>query len=150
MARVFLPKSAATPYDPNPDETLEDIVASKCEVNVPPITVDEVTLFNWGTKEPKEVLRALIELVGCNEVNEAQPAKSKLNVARGSGGGKILLPKVWKKSGLAYEKVHKLVVKKQLPATAISITSLDKWFLPGDETCDIGYTLEGLHDRALK
>ena len=150
MARVFLPKSAATPYEPKPDETLEDIVASKCAVNVPPITVDEVTLFNWGTKEPKEVLRALIELVGCNEVIEAQPAKSKLNVARGPGGGKIFLPKVWKKSELAYEKVHKLVVKKQLPATAISITSLDKWFLPGDETCDIGYALEGLHDRALK
>jgi hypothetical protein len=150
MARVFLSKSEATEYTPSPDETLETIVATKCEVNVPPISVDEVTLFNWGTKEPKEVLRALIELVGCNEVNEGQPAKIKLNVARGPGGGKILLPKVWKKSGLAYEKVHKLVVKQQLPATAISITSLDKWFLPGDENCDIGYALEGLHDRALK
>jgi hypothetical protein len=150
MARVFLSKTAATEYTPSPDETLETIVATKCGVNVPPISVDEVTLFNWGTKEPKEVLRALIELVGCNEINEAQPAKSKLNVARGPGGGKILLPRVWKKSGLAYETVHKLVVKQQLPATAISITSLDKWFLPGDENCDIGYALEGLHDRALK
>ena len=26
---------------------------------------------------------------------------------------------------------------------------MDKWFLPGDETCDIGYALEGVHDRAL-
>lgn len=64
--------------------------------------------------------------------------------------GKLLLPKVWKKEGLAYEKVHELKVKQPLPATAISITKLDPWFLPGEEACDIGYSLEGVKARVQK
>ena len=67
-----------------------------------------------------------------------------------ASGGKILLPKLWKKGGLSYEQVHTLKVKKSLPASAISITSLDKWFLPADEACEVGYALEGLHAHALK
>src|SRR5438874_1115531 len=145
MPRVFKPRSEATSHSPLADDTLEDIVKTKCEAADPPITPDEVALFNWGTKEPKEVLRALVELIGCKEANETDPAKSKLDPARGPGGDdmKILLPKVWKKEGLDYEKVHTLKVKRVLPPTAISITSLDKWFLPLEESCDFGWALEG-------
>ncbi len=150
MPRVFKPRDEATSYTPVKDETFGDIVKTKCEVVDPPITLDEVALFNWGTKVPREVVRALVELVGCNEVDEADPAKCKMDLTRGPGAGKILLPKLWTKDGLAYETVHTLKVKKALPATAISITSLDKWFLPADESCDVGYALEGLHSRALK
>src|SRR5215813_13858707 len=131
MARLFKPASEATPHTVVADETLQNIVKTKCEAAVPPISVDEVALFNWGTKQPKEILRALVELIGCKEANEADPAKSKLDPVRGLGGSpKILLPKVFKIAGLALEKVHKLQAKLQLPATAIGITTLDKWFLP--------------------
>src|SRR6185436_12929259 len=106
-------------------------------------TWQEVAQFNWGTEETKEVARALVELLGVRKWDDAYPAKWELDPARGIGK-KILLPKVLKKDGLAYEKVHKLKVKQQLPATAVSITSLDKWFLPGDETCDVGWEVEGL------
>ncbi|HEY3738725.1 MAG TPA: peptidoglycan-binding domain-containing protein, partial [Bryobacteraceae bacterium] len=129
--------------------TFGDIIKDKCEVEDPVITLEEVALFNWGTKEPKEIVRALVELVGCSKVDD-DPAKCQMDVTKGPGGGKILLPKLWKKEGLSYETIHTLKVKTTLPATAIAITSLDKWFLPADETCEVGYALEGLHSRALK
>ena len=150
MGRLFLPRTAATEYAPIAGDTLEKIVKDKCEVAEPPITGDEVALFNWGTKEPREVLRALVELLGCKKADEAAPYKSELDPALGPGGGKVLLPKLWKKPALAFEKVHTLKVKQQLPATAVSITSLDKWFLPSEETCEAKYKLEGIKARALK
>lgn len=152
MARVFKPKTEAIEYTPVADDTLETIVSTKCEVAVPPITIDEVALFNWGTKEPKEVLRALVEQFGVKAADLVAPAKSKLDPARGPGGtpAKLLLPKLVEKNGMAYERVHTLKVKQQKPATAISISELDKWFLPGEEECKVGYALEGLHDRAMK
>ena len=149
MVRVFKPATEATTYTPAADETFADIVKTKCEVAEPPITEEEVALFNWGTKEPKEVVRALVELVGCKKADD-EPGKCVLDPALGPGGGKILLPKLWKKGGLAFEQNHKLKVKRWLPATAIAITKLDKWFLPADESCDVGYALEGLHTRAMK
>jgi hypothetical protein len=150
MARVFKPAAEATVYTPADGETFADIVKTKCDKEEPPITEEEVALFNWGTKEPQEVVRALVELVGCKSVDKDAPGKCVMDTARGPGGGKILLPKVWKKDGLSYEQIHTLKVKKSLPATAISITSLDKWFLPADESCEVGYALEGLHAHALK
>ena len=149
MGRVFRPKTDATEYTPVAGDTLETIVATKYEVADPKITWQEVAQFNWGTEETKEVARALVELLGVRKWDDADPAKWELDPARGIGK-KILLPKVLKKDGLAYEKVHKLKVKQQLPATAVSITSLDKWFLPGDETCDVGWEVEGLKARAKK
>ena len=123
MGRVFKPRADAVPHTPVEDETLAGIVKDKCEVADPPISVDEVTLFNWGTKEPKEVIRALVELIGCKEVDEADPGKCKLDPARGPGGGKILLPKILKKDGLTLDAPHTLKIKKPLPATAIAITT---------------------------
>jgi hypothetical protein len=145
MGRVFLPRYTATDYAPKAGETLADIVAAKCQKVDPPITCDEVALFNWGTMETPEVLRAVIELVGCRKV-DADPYLCELDPSKGLQG-KIRLPKVWTKTDLAYEKEHKLIVKRQLPATAISITSLDAWFLPGEETCNISYRLEGIKER---
>jgi hypothetical protein len=149
MVRVFKPAAEATSYTPTADETFADIVKTKCDVAEPPITVEEVALFNWGTKEPKEVVRALVELVGCKKADD-EPGKCVLDPALGPPGGKILLPKLWKKEGMAFEQNHTLKVKKWLPATAVAITKLDKWFLPSDENCVVGYALEGLHIRAMK
>src|ERR1700739_5024997 len=111
MGRVFLSQSDATEYTPNAGETLQAIVAAKCEKADPPISCDEVALFNWGTKEPLEVLRALVEVVGCRKL-DANPYKCELDPARGLKG-KVYLPKLWKKKGLAYKKPHKLVVKQR-------------------------------------
>lgn len=149
MFRVFKPAAEATSYTPVADETFADIVKTKCEAADPPVTEEEVALFNWGTKEPKEVVRALVELVGCKKSDD-EPGKCVLDPALGPPGAKILLPKLWKKEGLAFEQNHQLKVKRWLPATAIAITKLDKWFLPADESCDVGYAVEGLHTRAMK
>ena len=69
MGRVFLSQSDATEYAPKAGETLAGIVAAKCEKADPPISCDEVALFNWGTTEAPEVLRALVELVGCRKID---------------------------------------------------------------------------------
>ncbi len=145
MGRVFLPRYTATDYAPKAGETLAEIVAAKCQKADPPVTCEEVALFNWGTQEAEEVKRALVELVGCRKVAD-DPYLCELDPAKGLQG-KIRLPKVWTRTDLAYEKEHKLVVKKQLPATAIAITNLDAWFLPGEETCGISYRLEGIKER---
>jgi len=139
MGRVFFSQADATDYAPSAGETMYDIVSSQCEEADPPITCDEVALFNWGTGETPEVLRALVELVGCRKI-DPDPYKCELDPAKGLKG-KLYLPKVWKMQGLAFEILHKLLVKQQLPATAVSITSLDPWFLPGEEACSISYTL---------
>src|SRR6185436_15856074 len=129
MGRVFKPKTDE--YTPVAGDTFESIVDTKCEAAEPKITWEEVALFNWGTKEPKEVARALVELLGVRKWDDPDPNKWELDPTRGAGK-KVFLPKVLKKEGLAYDKVHKLKVKKQLPATAVLITKLDKWFLPKD------------------
>ena len=146
MGRIFLPRAQATPYTPKAGETFRE-VAAKCEKAKPPITPEEVAQFNWGAVAESEILRALVELVGVEDASTRDPLECELNPKNGLKG-KILLPKLWKKSGLEYEKVHRLTVKKSLPATAVSITSMDAWFLPGEERCGIFYQLEGLKERA--
>ena len=150
MGRVFRQKSDATPYTPKPGDTFEGIVGSQCDKSAnPKITCDEVALYNWGTAKPNEVARALVELLGVRKWTDDDPYKWELDPARGIGKN-VLIPKLMKKEGLAYEKDHKLKVKQQLPATAVRITKLDKWFLPAEETCDISWELEGVKARAAK
>ena len=68
-------------------DTFENIVATKCEVVDPKITWQEVALYNWGTQEPEEVARALVEILGVrsgtmriringNSIRHAAPARS--------------------------------------------------------------------------
>jgi hypothetical protein len=148
MGRVFRPRKEANEYSAKAGDTFESIVAQKCEKADPAITCDEVALFNWATREPLEVQRALSELIGCRKI-DPNPYKSELDPARGANK-KLYLPKVWKKEGLAYEKKHKLVVKQSQPANAIRIEKLSKWFLPKFEACDLDYGLEGLKKTASK
>ncbi len=148
MGRVFLPQADATQYTPAAGETLQGIISNKCEKVDPPITCDEVALFNWGTSEKPEVLRALLELVGCRKI-DPDPYKCELDPAKGLKG-KLYLPKLWKKKGLAFEKQHKLVVKQTKPLNAVRIAKLSKWFLPKYEACDLDYGLEGLKETANK
>jgi hypothetical protein len=150
VGRVFQQKSQATPYDANAGDTFRNVVATECDQAADPkITCDEVALYNWGTNKPKEVGRALVELIGVRKWDGDDPYSWELDPARGIGK-QILIPNLMKKTGLAYEKENKLKIKQQLPATAVGITQLDKWFLPSEEICDIRWQLEGVKARAKK
>ncbi len=147
MGKVF--KKRDKTYPPKKDDTLASIVSNKCKEG---ITWQDLALFNWGTDKPTEVNRALVEIIGCSEIDSADPSKSKLDPAFGPEGGekKIYIPELWKSEGLDVEKEHTIKVKKLAPAPAISITKLDKWFIPEIEKCEIKYALEGLKARADK
>jgi len=143
MGHVFEPRGR--PYSPKKGETLAQIANKECE---PGVSWRELALYNWATDKPKEVNRALIEIVGCSEVKN-DPSESVLDPGRGADG-RLLIPKIFKRSGLGTDLTHTITVRKRLPAPAISITHLDKWFIPGQENCEIGYALEGVKLRADK
>lgn len=145
MPPVFDSRQAATPYRVSAGETLGKIVASRCPQGV---TWRDVARFNWGTDDPIEVNRALIEMVGCARLQE-DPSQTVLDPSRGTNP-QILVPRIFQRDGLSTEQTHTIVVRRLLPAPAISITRLDKWFIPGDETCDIHYYVEGVRERADK
>lgn len=145
MARAFVQREQAAKYTVAKGDTLARIVAGKCE---PGVSWQELARYNWATEVPEEVNRALIEIVGCSRV-DPDPSKSLLDPALGTNP-QILIPKIFKQSGLATDQTHTITVRKRLPAPAIRITRLDKWFIPGAETCDIDYALEGVKQRADK
>jgi len=143
MGHVF--EARGRPYEPKPGETLAQIAQKECEAGV---GWRELALFNWGTDKPQEVNRALIEIVGCSLIKE-DPSQSVLDPKLGTRG-RLLIPKIFKCSGLSTDQTHTITIRKRLPVPAISITKLDKWFIPGQETCDIEYSLEGIKERADK
>jgi len=145
MARVFVKREQAAKYSVAKGDTLAGIVAKKCE---PGVSWQELARYNWATEVPEEVNRALIEIVGCSKV-DPDPSKSVLDPALGTNA-QILIPKIFKQGGLATDQTHTITVRKRLPAPAIRITKLDKWFIPGQESCDIDYALEGVKERADK
>src|SRR6476659_2394175 len=154
MFRVFQERAQAEKYTPVKDDTLESIAGSHPACTPDKITWQELAMFNWATLEPREVNRALIEILGCplDGVDATNPEKTKLDpaFAPGSGEKQLLIPKLWTKDGLTFEKTHTLKLKQRKPMPAVSITKLSKWFLPEDEKCDISYTLEGVAERADK
>lgn len=122
-------------------------------------TPQELSLFNWGTTDRAAVNRALFELVGCpwNAIVRADAYKTPfdgLEVARG-GTGEVLIPKAWKADGLATTKRHTFKARRTLPCVAVTITKLDRWFIPGPtakdgQVCALEYALEGIEARADK
>ncbi|MBZ5624567.1 MAG: hypothetical protein LAQ69_38580 [Acidobacteriia bacterium] len=153
MARVF-EANPALKYTPNKGDSLESIAASNKECQADKITWQELALFNWGTIEPREVNRALVEILGCplGGVDWSNPQKTTLDPAFAptSGDKTLLIPKLWKKDGLALEKTHTIKVRRRKPMPAVRITKLSQWFVPEKETCDISYSLEGIPERADK
>jgi hypothetical protein len=111
--------------------------------------LEKVALYNWGTKEAKEINRALIELVGCKEAKD-DPLQSILDPALGTTPA-LYKPEAWKPDGaLPLEKPLTVKVRKRLPVPAVSFTKLTRWFIPEKESCQIEYTLEGVSERADK
>jgi len=128
-------------------DTLESI-AAKPEYGL--TGWQELAQYNWGTDVKDEVSRALIECIGCSQVN-ADPQKSTLAPPTGETR-EILIPKPWTSAELGAElppdKMHVFKLRLIKPANAIGITKLDRWFIPGVQECDISYQLEGLKESA--
>jgi len=110
--------------------------------------LNEFALYNFGTEEPREINRALVELLGCAEVKD-NPLQSMLDPNLGVIEF-IHKPEPWvPEAPLALEQVHEVKVKQRLPVPAVSISKLDRWFIPKN-TCTVEYVLEGVSDRASK
>lgn len=153
MARVFEAKEAAV-YVPKQGDTLEGLVNGAKEAQAVKMTWQEVALHNWGTIEPREVNRALIEILGCDPkgIDWSNPERTKLDPAFSpdASAAKVKIPRLWKKDGLAVDKTHTIKVRHRKPMPAVAIRKLSPWFLPQKEMCDLQYSLEGISQRADK
>jgi hypothetical protein len=153
MARVF-EANPAEKYTPKKGDTLDAIAGANKACLADKITWQELALHNWGTIEPREVNRALVEILGCplDGVDSAHPEKTKLDpaFAPASGDTVLLIPKLLKKDGLALQKTYTIKLQRRKPMPAVRITKLSQWFAPEKEACDIAYALEGVPLRANK
>lgn len=145
----FKPRKEADKHKVADGDTLESIAAKAG------VSEEELTSFNWGTKEDKEISRAMVEVVGCQKVDTDGETILFSGTDASRGTGEVLLPKKYEKSGLATTQTHVLTIKKPKPMPAVSILKLDKWFIPGPadkggEACRIDYALEGIKERADK
>lgn len=109
--------------------------------------LDTVGLYNWGTKEPAEINRALVELVGCTSIG-ADPLDAVLDPALGAKQP-IHAPIPWTPE-LALDRVHTVKVKRRRPPTAVAITELTALFDPATQSCTTRCRFEGDAARADK
>ena len=141
----FKPRDQAVVHAVSSGDTLDSIAADA------EITVDQLTLYNWGTTDAAAVNRALFEIVGCRQqANDGSYVFSDDDATHGAGT--ILVPQRWNQDGLATALTHTIYIHEPTPAVAVSIDALDKWFIPGDaaQHCEIGFSLEGSTTRANK
>jgi len=108
----------------------------------------EIALYNWATTKDAEVTRALCERVGSSVPDAVNQGKSPEGLTLDPAFGpstpeKILVPKLWKVKELDLNKQYTVQTKVHTPASAVGITKLGKWFIPGRETCDVDYGLMG-------
>lgn len=145
MAAIYEKRENALKYTAKDGDTLESIVKAH-----PDRFADwsDLASYNWGTSNPNEVNRALLETIGCSKVDARDPSKTILAPHPDGPKRAILLAKPWKAENLAVDKVHTVKAKKSLPASAVGIDTLDKWFIPGRESCGLTYSLEGLAEAA--
>ena len=146
----FKPRKEATTHAVTDGDTLQSLAAQAG------VSVDELCQFNFGTTRVPEVNRALVEIVGCRHPGEGSGAYCALSASDATrGSGKLLLPRPFARQGLATGQTHTLHVDRRRPMPAVSITALDKWFIPGaakqgGEECRVRYSLEGIKLRADK
>jgi hypothetical protein len=146
---AFPNRDEATVHDVTDGETLQSIATSVGA------TVADLTSFNFGTVELKEVNRALVELVGARKETPDGTTYEFTSKDKDRGSGKLLIPKKFEKTGLAPGKTYVAHLKPLVPICALDIVELDKWFLPGEasdggELCTIRYALEGRPTTADK
>ena len=151
MPKVFDKRANATAYMVQKPAKAYDTLANIAERFKKTNGIDgwkDIALFNWGTAAPLEVRRILLEMGFAQASEMADDAGTvpdcKLYPVANSS---ILIPMVWKATDakdLQLDQLHTIKLTRQRPATAISITKLDRWFIPGLETCALEYQLEGL------
>jgi flagellar hook assembly protein FlgD len=151
VALILQERSKAEEYAVKAGDTLEKIAAEKC----PDLGWKVLARYNWGTSEPKEVRRAICELVGAKvaDLAKAGLAGNPELIALAPDADlapKLKIPKVWKSDRLPVEKTHTVTVTPTRPANAVEIMELDKWFIPEAEKCEVLYELHGDGDRADK
>ena len=143
MPLLLQPRDNAEQYTVAAGDTLATIAARKCAV----LGWKVLASYNFGTDDPKEVERALCETVGVKLAGlaggDAKPEDLAL-APDAELAPKLRIPKACTQDALAVEKTHTVKVKPLLPANAVSITELDKWFIPDHEKCEVKYALQGL------
>jgi hypothetical protein len=116
--------------------------------------VKNLLLCNWGSEDQLIVCRALFDVVGLKDyLADYNNAVFDGNEPGRGGSGELLLPGEWTREGLSTDTVHDITVRRPKPMPAISITGLDKWFVPGTNAAGgdlspIGYWIEGSAERA--
>ena len=155
MGHLYDTRKNAIPHKVEKGDTLTSIAAKyKGKADVPAdLDWRELALFNWATIEDAQVTRALCERFGSDVPGAVHaggaPADLALDPAFGpSSPEPVLVPKLWKAKALAVNKQHTVKALNRTAAAAIDITSLDKWFIPEHETCDIDYNTVGDPDFA--
>ena len=144
----FKAKKNATSHTVANGETLQSIATARS------VSLADLTRYNFGTTNADAVNRALFEVVGARKMGaDGYWAFSADDSTRGTG--KLLIPQPWTRGGLATNKLHTISLQRTKPMPAVSISNLDKWFIPGaavdgGELCKIEYGLEGIRERADK
>jgi hypothetical protein len=144
---IYESRASATKYKLKDGDTLASIVAAN------PGTFanwQDLAIYNWGTKVPREVNRVLLESYGCSSVDANDPGATVLKKHPDLPDVEIFLAKENTQTGLAPGKTYVAHLKLVQPPSAISIESLDRWFIPHKETCDLNYVLEGSKQVANK
>src|SRR5690242_15422129 len=139
MGKIF---QKASDYDVRPGDRLADIAARNG------VTWEDIAQFNWATTNPREVLRALCEQIGTAEARAIQlnsdPSTLPLDTKFGPKNVQpIRIPKVWDPGPLDIRKKYELKIRQHTPASSVGIRTIDKWFMPEDESCDVNYVLDG-------
>lgn len=121
----------------------------------PDIDWKMIARLNWGTDRPAEVVQAIIETIGLElkdlltkalcDKPEDMPFSPHKDVK-----AELRIPEVYKTEELDSEKTHTIKVKTLKPAPAVGVVSLDKWFIPEVEECEVKYELFGVKDVADK
>jgi hypothetical protein len=143
MSIAYAPRSESNKITVTQGQTLRQLL----QANGLSGKLDTLSLYNWGTKKPAEINRALVELIGCSKIAD-DPLDSVLNPTRGTKQA-MHKPELWT-AELASNKKHSIKLKRRLPPTAVSITELTALFNPESETCTVRCLFEGDATRATK
>jgi hypothetical protein len=155
MGHIYDKRENAKKYVVKKKDSLSSIALAFQDVDGAPADLDwkELARFNWWTTDEAEITRALCERVGCANSNavrlDVAPESLEMDPDYGpSSPEPILIPKLWKSEALDLDQKYKVKVKRRKRASVIGIKSLDKWFIPVQETCDVGYKAQGDDDCA--
>jgi hypothetical protein len=150
MGHLYDKHDTAIPHPAAKGDTLAKIAAKyKGKDDVPgDLDWKEIARYNWATDDEAAVTRALCERIGSavsGATNAgASPETLDLDPAFGPTTPEpIRVPKIWKTAALALKKQHTVTVRRRTPASAVGITRLDKWFIPGHEDCEVDYRTSG-------